>query len=276
MLLLFQRLFGKRDLLIPYVDFTTIPPNPHASPLLSRIYRLRYQVYCLECRFLDAAAYPDGIESDTWDADSAHVAANSLDGDLIGTVRLVRPQPGQAFPFEAQCPVYEDVVLPPRGESAEVSRLIVEKAFRRRSGDAMEGVSSDVVKNRHSSGRRRFSRGKSDRRNSPLLLLGMYRAMYRYSVANGIRYWYAAMESSLARSLDRMGMPLLPIGPEGDYYGPVTVHMVDLRDLEQRVGAENPFLLAWFKGEPIPFRMMAKTVAGAALRGFQPRKLSLK
>ncbi|MDM5178066.1 PEP-CTERM/exosortase system-associated acyltransferase [Massilia sp. DJPM01] len=167
MLLLFQRLFGRRDLLIPYVDFTTIPPGAHASPLLSRIYRMRYQVYCLECRFLDAAAYPDGIESDGWDANSAHVAANSLDGDLIGTVRLVRPQPGRAFPFQAQCPVYEGVVLPPRGESAEVSRLIVEKALRRRSGDAMEGMSSDVVENRNSSGRRRFSRQKSDRRNSP-------------------------------------------------------------------------------------------------------------
>lgn len=271
MLSFFQRLFGRRDLLIPYFDFDTIAPGASADALLARICRLRYEVYCVERGFLDAAAYPDGIESDAYDRGAAHVAARALDGDLVGAVRLVRPGEGQSFPFEAQCQVFDGVVLPPRSEAGEVSRLIVKKTFRRRRGDSMEGVSSDFVKQRTSAGRRRVARAHEHRGNSPLLLLGMYRALYRYSVANGVRYWYAAMERSLARSLDRMGFPLVAIGPPGDYYGPVTLHMVDLRDLERRVEAANPFMAAWFKGEPIPLWLVVKTLAGSLLRGGEPR-----
>ena len=79
------------------------------------------------------------------------------------------------------------------------------------------------------------------------------------------------MERSLARSLDRMGFPLVAIGPPGEYYGPVTLHMVDLRDLERRVEAGNPFLAAWFKGEPIPFWLVVKTLAASLRRGGAPR-----
>lgn len=256
--LLFDRLSGRRDLLIPDLDIHTIAPQSGDSGLLAPLQRLRYEVYCLEQAFLDAAAYPDGIESDHHDANSAHVAARMRDGGLVGTVRLVCPGEGQAFPFEAQCQVFEQVVLPPRAESAEISRLIVHKSFRRRAPGARTQDGEDAP--RREGGRR--LRSRRGRGNSPLLLLGMYRALYRYSVANGIRYWYAAMESSLARSLDKMGFPLAPIGPEGDYYGPVTLHMVDLRDLERRLAAASPFMMTWFAGGKIPFWLLLRTLAG--------------
>ncbi|WP_307731806.1 PEP-CTERM/exosortase system-associated acyltransferase [Massilia antarctica] len=266
MLLFFQRLLGRRDLLIPHFEFNTIARAAPVSELLTRIHRLRYEVYCMERAFLDAAAYPDGIESDHWDGHSAHVAAHARDGDIVGTVRLVCPAEGQAFPFEAQCEVFDELVLPPRAESAEVSRLIVQKTFRRGAGkagaDSPDGVETDARARRHGG-----ASGNAGRANNSLLLLGMYRALYRYSVANGIRYWYAAMERSLAGSLDKMGFPPVPIGPEGDYYGPVTLHLVDLRDLERRVAAASPFMMAWFRDEKMPFWLVVKTLAGRALRG---------
>jgi N-acyl amino acid synthase of PEP-CTERM/exosortase system len=86
--------------------------------------------------------------------------------------------------------------------------------------------------------------------------------MYRHSRQNGIRYWYAAMERSLARSLEKMGFKFVPIGPQVDYYGPVTPHMVDLNDLDERLKRENKFLAAWFNDEPIPLWILVKTMIG--------------
>lgn len=71
--------------------------------------------------------------------------------------------------------------------------------------------------------------------------------MYQHSVRAGIRYWYAAMERPLARVLERMGFPFEQVGPETDYFGPVTPYMADLRRLEVLVGGRNPALLAWMQ-----------------------------
>ena len=54
------------------------------------------------------------------------------------------------------------------------------------------------------------------------------------------------MEKPLARSLSRMGFDFNPIGPETDYYGPVTPFMADLEEI-----LANLLLLAWFNDRSI-------------------------
>jgi N-acyl amino acid synthase of PEP-CTERM/exosortase system len=71
--------------------------------------------------------------------------------------------------------------------------------------------------------------------------------MYAYSLKNEIRYWYAAMERSLARILSRMHFGFQQIGPATDYYGPVAPYVADLRVLEHQLGARNPLLLNWMQ-----------------------------
>ena len=263
--MLYQWLFGNRDILVPYFDFFAVDHGQHDSPVLAEIYRLRYEVYCLECHFLEPDAYDEGKESDEYDDCSAHFAASTDYGQMVGTVRLVQPTAQQIHPFEHHCGVFDGFEMPPREQVGEVSRLVVRKTHRRRRGDSMQGVSRDFLDQKTASIQPRT--GKEQRSNSPLLLLGLYREMYRYSRRNGIRYWYAAMERSLARSLDKMGFGFVPIGPQVDYYGPVTPYMVDLDQLERRLRQENKFLAAWFHGESIPFHIVAKTVwASLSLR----------
>jgi hypothetical protein len=55
----------------------------------SEIFKLRYDIYCLERSFLRADEFPEGIELDAFDNCSRHFAAYTLDELLIGTVRLV-------------------------------------------------------------------------------------------------------------------------------------------------------------------------------------------
>ena len=200
---------------------------------------LRYQVYCLECNFLSPDDYPDGVEMDEHDEHAAHFYAFDADEELVGYVRLVHADAEQRFPVQNHCALFpEGLTLPHAEHSGEISRLMVRGDYRRRRGDRLLGVT--VEQNRAAlAGERRLE--------APQILLSLYRQMYAYSRANGIRHWYAAMERPLARSLSRLNFSFKSIGPETDYYGPVAPYLADLRELEMQVGLRRPELLAWLQ-----------------------------
>jgi N-acyl amino acid synthase of PEP-CTERM/exosortase system len=155
---------------------------------------------------------------------------------------LVRPDAIGTFPFQNHCvELLQDVQLPPGLESAEISRLMVREDLRRRRGDLVTGVST---------GESGPKPAVELRDSSPQILLSLYREMYAHSLRNGIRYWYAAMERSLARALVRMNFGFKQIGPATNYYGPVAPYVADLREFERRIGQCNPALLAWMQREP--------------------------
>ncbi len=212
---------------------------------LRDLYRLRYAIYCEECGFLSADDYPDGLEIDSFDERSAQFSAVNDDQEVVGTARLVLASSDEAdFPLMSHCPPEADFVVPPARESAEVSRLAVNRKYRRRKGDTLFGVNEEEI--RKEPGAKDEVTGER-RSNAPLLVLGLYREMYCYSRENGIRYWYAAMEGSLARVLKFFGFNFVPIGPQHDYYGPVRPYLGDLDVLEAQLKASNPDLLAWFQ-----------------------------
>lgn len=211
----------------------------HNEAMMRRVFELRYDVYCRECRFLDAEDYPNDRESDEYDIQSAHFAALEHNGGLAGYVRLVRPDAIGTFPFQNHCvELLDGVQLPPAFKSAEISRLMVREDFRRRRGDLVTGASAEE---------NGYSSAIEMRNRSPQILLTMYREMYAHSVHNGIRYWYAAMERSLARALASMNFGFRKIGPATNYYGPVTPYVADLRELEAGLRQCNPALLAWMQ-----------------------------
>lgn len=185
------------------------------APLMRKAYELRFQVYCLEQGFLDAIDYPGGRESDEHDRVAVHFASCGPDGEVAGYVRLVPAASGGVFPFQAHgLTLRGDVVLPPSHLSMEISRLMVQATYRR----------------------------QPDR--SPEILCGLFRQMYAHSVQQGVRYWYAAMERSLVRMLQRMlGIELQQIGPVTDYYGPVAPYMIDLQDVAKRLSQRRLHLI---------------------------------
>lgn len=207
------------------------------SSMMQSVYELRYQVYCVECAFLAPENYPDNRESDKYDADCAHFCTFNKNIELVGYVRLIGGLTGQ-FPFQAQgAKTFADVELPPATECGEISRLMVRSDYRRRPGDLLAGVSIP-----------QHTPQNIERRSpSPQILLSLYRQMYQHSIASGTRYWYAAMEKSLARALLRFNFVFRPIGAEVDYYGPVAPYLADLRELETTLERTNPMLLAWMQ-----------------------------
>lgn len=205
--------------------------------LMARVFKLRFQVYCVECGLLARADYPDRQESDAYDAASTHFCAFNQGDELVGYVRLVRCGPGLLFPFQTRChSLSEGVTLPPPEASAEISRLIVRHDYRRRRGDTVAGVTAASADN---------TRECEKRDRSPQILLSLYRQMYLQSLAQGVRYWYAAMERPLARALKQMNFAFKQVGAEMNYYGPVAPYLADLRELEVNLHRINPQLLAW-------------------------------
>lgn len=209
--------------------------------LMDAILALRFQVYCRECAFLPPEQHPDGHESDAYDGVSAHFCATDARKDLAGYVRLVPADAAGQFPFQAHCAsLFDAVQLPDPRQAGEISRLMVQSHYRRRRGDTLAGVT--LASDAPPSGERR--------NDSPQILLSMFRQMYAYSVAHGVRHWYAAMERPLARALRQLGFGFRAIGPATDYYGPVAPYLADLRELEVTVGETKPDLLRWMR-EPL-------------------------
>lgn len=248
---------AKQDLLTPYFQFRKAPANALGSPMAQEMFKLRHEVYCVERGFLPADDFDGGLEIDAFDEHSTHFGGYNMENLIVGSVRLVQPPEAIQFPFEQHCPVFEEFVFPPREQSSEISRLVVRKTYRRRRGDSLQGISKQFMDKENAAIRPSLG-GRRRNGDSPRLLLGLYREMYRHSRATGVRYWYAAMERSLAFSLRKMGFKFVPIGPATDYYGPVTPFMVDLDELNETLRKENRLLAAWFNDEPIPLWLRAQ------------------
>ena len=173
--------------------------------LLEQSYRLRYQVYCLERGFLDPAAYPDGRELDEFDEHSVHLAVIDAEGAMIGTARLIKPNP-HGFPMFRHCAFFPEVMPPgaPHVLPVEVSRLAISRHYMRQH-----------------------------RRTEPLC--DLVKAMVVNARLAGANHLIAAGEASLARRLVHFGFPYRIGGPVADYYGPVAACLMNLDELHEVV-----------------------------------------
>lgn len=204
---------------------------------LQTCYALRYQVYCQECKFLPEADYPNQIETDEYDGNSVHFGAYHVAGDFAGTVRLALGTMAE-LPFAPHC-VVDPASLPAGATTAkvgEISRLAVSRKFRRRNTDG-------VLPDQYVTSLPPSELSGEHRRNFPELIMGLYKAMYQETKRQGIEFWFAAMEQSLTRMLRRFNFSFQPVGPEIDYYGPVTPYIARITELEAEVFRVCPELL---------------------------------
>jgi N-acyl amino acid synthase of PEP-CTERM/exosortase system len=208
---------------------------------------LRYEVYCNEQQFLAPEDYPSRLEIDSYDDHAIHVGAINREGVLVGTLRLVLPS-AQGFPLLEHCELFDaykylaDPANQAQIASVEISRLAVSKSYRRRANDGLYGLAETEDK----MARQQKDGAAPHRRNRPELVLGLYRAMYQFSKRQGITHWLAAMEKTLLRLLHRYQFGFKPIGPEVDYYGPVTPYLAEIAQMEEGVRQRHPELFAQF------------------------------
>jgi N-acyl-L-homoserine lactone synthetase len=143
------------------------------------LFRIRYQVYCKEKKWLKEDDYPDGREIDKFDAHSAHFLAIK-DNIAVGTVRAI-------FPSDLGLPVtntFEITVPEHVVHYIEISRLAVSKEAR--------GLE---------------------------VTMGMLHALFAWCLEKGITHGYAVVENDLLNFLIRLGYPFKKLGEKKYLYG---------------------------------------------------------
>ena len=222
-----------------YFDFKRLEPR---NGLWDSVQALRYAVYCLECKYLDPAKYPNERETDEYDPYSVHFAATNERDEMVATLRLVRDSPLR-FPLEqhagALSPAFKAL---PRDKTAEISRLILARSYRRRANDGLYGQElGDPEKEAQAQAEATYRRSQY-----PLILFGLFKEMYLESVNMGFEYWVAAMESGLQRMLSKFGLGLVQVGEPMSYYGEVIPYYASIRQLEQFLMQSRPDVFQFF------------------------------
>jgi N-acyl amino acid synthase of PEP-CTERM/exosortase system len=209
-----------------------------APELLRESYRLRYQVYCLDRRFLPAEDYPDGLEVDVYDGHSVHLGVVTSTGELAATARLVELSDA-GLPMLDHCSIFTDEtsLFDTTRHVVEISRLVSPK-YSRRAGDGYYSLQGATDR-----------RDGEERRGNVEPVLTLYKTIYQTSKRRGFTHWLAASEKSLYRLLVRYGFPFRAIGPETDYHGSVAPYLMDLRELDQTIlGRQMPMLHDFLNG----------------------------
>jgi N-acyl amino acid synthase of PEP-CTERM/exosortase system len=200
----------------------------HTPEMIRTAQAIRYQVYCLERNFENAAEHDDGLECDRLDAKAVHsLVLHRATSKAIGTARLILPHHAAGdLPIQQllrQNGLRAEDHFPVR-LAAEVSRFAISNQFRRRCGDAF---SADEVRREREA-------------CSVLPCLGLLQELLRQSVALGLTHWAAVMEPKLLRMLAALGMHTTSVGPMVSYHGLRQPIYCCLSEALERLRREQP------------------------------------
>ena len=210
-----------------------------SDELRNEVYKLRYQVFCIENDFLNSEDYPDDLECDEFDQQSIHyLIRHRKSGDYAASTRLILPDANKSeklFPLEKYCEIDNFAVMQPidRKLLGEVSRFCVSEAFKRRKSDenTLAAISSDW---------QNYSK-ENDRRHFPhIITFALIACCIKAGYENDIHYLYGTLEPPWLRFLSITGINFIKIGPLVDYHGERWPAVIKITDLLDSVAEKNP------------------------------------
>ena len=223
--------------------FAAVPATTDA--LRDECFRIRHDVYCKELQY--EPLRPDGRETDAYDARSVYCLLRANEsGRFIGCIRLILPNPqdpATLFPFEKTCAAtiernVVDPALMPRERIAEVSRLAVVSAYRRRTSD--RDTAGTIAQEDF---------GSPERPRFPYVPVGLYLGMLAQAQRFDIETLFVLTEPRLARHLSLLGVNIKRIGGPVEHRGRRVPSMMSVpgivsgfgpfvRPLYERIAAE--------------------------------------
>ncbi|CAA9890343.1 conserved hypothetical protein [Candidatus Methylobacter favarea] len=202
-----------------------------SDELKNEVYKLRYQVFCIENEIFNPELYPDNLEYDDFDQHSVHyLIRHRKSGEYAATTRLILPDPNNAdklFPVELYCQIDNVAEMQPidRKHLGEVSRFGISKAFKKRKNEAhtLAAITSNWQDY--------FT--PDERRVFPHLSLALIACFIKASYENDIHYLFGAIEPAIFRLKSHLGINLIKIGPLTNYHGnrrPAVIKITNMLD----------------------------------------------
>jgi len=190
---------------------------------LEELYKIRNSVYCEEYKYIDPQNTHDGLEYDDWDAHSIHFIIRNGDNKIAATVRLILNSK-LSFPIEKHFKFDVDVNHYNKDKIAEISRLIVAKKYRKHH-----------------------------------LMFVLIKGMYLFVKRNGISNVYSVMDDKLYPLLVKMGLPFRKIGKPSLYQGFTYPCILNVKELEDFLRANNPRLFNYLTEGVIDYNHLQNT-----------------
>lgn len=234
------------------------------TPEYDAYLELRYAVFCEELNRVEAKDANLGRETDIYDQYSRHFLATHIATGALGAcARLIFPNPS-GFNIQARYEIKKEAVYPDAAleKTAEISRMAISSAFRRRREDDKRPVCGSPEDELPNSAREDEHVG--NRKHQPEIVLGMYRAIYQSAKESGISHYIAAMDPMFSRLLGMLGFPFKSVGPVNMQVRPARrPYMMSNADLEQHLLCRNPSLLEFLAGDAVSIPGLTSKKAGA-------------
>lgn len=173
-------------------------------------FKLRYDVYCSEKKWLDASRYPDGLEKDEEDGRSIIYVAFDKNNQQVGTTRLIVNEQGKPLPISRH-PLINGSI--PTQRSVEISRFAI-------PGSARKG---DVH-------------------------IGLIRVMFQHIIKHysDFDYLYFSVEQRFLDSLNMLGFDFRPLAPSALWYGdPLVPSRHFINTIDSNMKKNNPVFYDW-------------------------------
>lgn len=172
-------------------------------------HQVRYQVFCVERGFEEPKKFADYQELDCWDRHSHHFVVWDKESRAgVAAGRIVLPTAGQLPVENLNCITERPAVAQPGQCIAEVSRICMVR------NDVTGGPGRQIQ--------------AVPRSSESEVMLGLIRAVIRYSWDHDIPYLYMLVTRPLARLLKRLGVACTQVGEGIEHRGLRVPYLIDI------------------------------------------------
>ena len=211
----------------------------------SQVYSIRYQVYCDEFGYESVDAFPDQEEKDEYDDFSLHcLIRHKKSGLPAACVRLVPAFDNKnrltPLPLELHCKdsldhQYMNSLNLDRQTVCEISRLAIDRLFRRRMGEKLtrfgEVQGLDCT--------------KQEQRTFSLIAIAAFLAATALTDISGKTNVFAMMEPFLPRMMKRSGIIFNKVGFDMDYRGIRAPYFIQTQSALDNMQVDLKDLYVW-------------------------------
>ena len=203
-------------------EFEVVVADTADSRLIN--YQLRYQVYCLDTRFEDAAKFENELEMDEYDhkAEAHFLVRSRHTGEWVAAMRMLKDESGK-LPTMEHSIIEKDIYPNLNHKMIEISRLCIVSDYRKKTiSNAPRFVGNNALAFQS-------EEATIQKNREPEIMLGLLRAAYRYSLNNNIHSWLFMITPGLARLLDKIGLNIEKVGPTSNFRGKRVPHVCDMQ-----------------------------------------------